>query len=124
MVYFLLVRRCLSSPTTRSDFSPFYPESTVASAPSASLALTFGPDPDTPAEDEDRPMPSFHTEQDALDPSSLNDAFDANTVPTIPSPPLVTELNIATLSHSEQEPDVENTEDRPPDPSRYHHDMV
>ena len=124
MVYFLLVRRCLSSPTTRSDFSPFYPESTVASAPSASLALTLDPDPDTPAEDEDRPMPSFHTEQDALDPSSLNNPFDANTVPTIPSPPLVTELNVATLSHSEQGPNVENKEDRPPDPSRYHHDMV
>ena len=69
-------------------------------------------------------MPSFHTEQDALDPSSLNNAFDANTVPTIPSPPLVTELNVATLSHSEQGPNVENKEDRPPDPSRYHHDMV
>ena len=76
-------------------------------------------------------MPSFHTEQDALDPSSLHNTFDANTTPTIvlppqpPSPPLVTtELSETTLSHTDQGPNVENTEDRPPDPSRYHRDMV
>ena len=75
-------------------------------------------------------MPSFHTDQSAFDPSSLHNAFDANTTPTIvlppqlPSAPVVTESNVVTLSHSEQGPNVENTGDRPPDPSRYHHDMV
>ena len=75
-------------------------------------------------------MPSFHTDQNAFDPSSLYNAFDAKTTSTIvlppqlPSAPLVTESNVATLSHSEQGPNVENTGDRPPDPSRYHHDMV
>ena len=92
--------------------------------------MTFGPDPDTPAEDEGRPMPSFHTEQDGLDLSSLHNAFDANTTSTIvlppqtPSPPLVTEMNVASLSHSDQGPNVENTGDHPPDPSRYHYDIV
>ena len=44
--------------------------------------------------------------------------------PQPPSPPSVTELNVASLSHSEQGPKVENTGDRPPDPSCYHDDMV
>ena len=129
MVYILLVRRCLSSLTTRSDFSPSYPESTVTSAPSASLALTFGRE-DAPTEDDGRPVPRFQHEKDALDPSSIYNEIDANSTPTVilppqpPSPPLVTELNIASLSHSERGPNVENTGHRPPDSSRYQYDIV
>ena len=130
MVYLLLVRRRLCLPTTRSDFSPSFPESTVAGAPSASLALTSGRDVDTPTGDNGRPAPHFHHERDVLDPSSTHNAFDANTTPTIilppqsASPPLVTELGVASLSHSEQGPNVENTGRRPPDSSHHQYDIV
>ena len=85
---------------------------------------------DTPTEDDGRLAPRFHHEKDVLGPSLIHNAFDANTTPTIilppqpPSPPLVTELSVASLSHSEWGPNVENTGHRPPDSSYHQYDIV
>jgi hypothetical protein len=124
-------------PITRSDRSTSFPESHPSiigtSAPSASLVLTpSGPIPGTPSEDGGGPIPILGQENDTHDPPSVHHEFDANTTPTpladpspqSPSPPLVTESDIAIPGGSPNGPNVGQTGDRPPDLSHHQYDMV
>jgi hypothetical protein len=122
------------SPITRSDQSTSFPEShpsiTVASAPRATLVLTSGPDPGTPADDNGGPIPDLRQENGASGPPSVHHAIDANATltpdhpPQSSSPPSVTGSDIAIPGGSQQESNAGQRGDRPPYSSFYQYDMV
>ncbi len=112
---------------TRSDLSPFFPEShrstIVPTALSASPGPTSAPDLGAAAEDDGSPQPGLSKEKDALDPPSVNRAIHANTMATLdlspqsPSLPLVNDSDVAIAGRSLREPNAERTGDHRPYPS-------
>ncbi len=122
------------SPITRSNLSPSYPEShcstTVTTAPSASPGPTSAPDLGAAAEDDGSPKHDLRKGKNALDPVSVNRAIHANTMgtlnlpPQFPPLPSVTDLHVAIVGPSLQEPNAEHTGDDLPHPSHSRYDIV
>ena len=117
-------------PMTRSDPShrSIIDTTTPSASPGGTSALDLGPGATT--EGDGGPMLALHEEMDAIDPPSVNRAIHSNTMaipdppPQSPSLPSVTDSDVAITGRSLREPNVERTEDRPPDSSHYQYDIV
>ncbi|KAI9434086.1 hypothetical protein H4582DRAFT_1982365 [Lactarius indigo] len=86
----------------------------VASSISASIL-----DLRAAAEDNSSQKPDLRENKDALNPSSVNQTTQANTMPT-----LVTDFTTAIAGPSMWEPTTERIRDHPPHPSRDRYDIV